>query len=58
MILLLGFLGGAFSSASSAFSWFHWARNSWPAPPPERLDVQASCVPSGEGTGRPSNPSE
>ena len=25
-----GFLGGAFFSASIAFSWFHCARNSWP----------------------------
>ena len=55
---LLGFLGGACRSASSAFSWFHWARNSCPADPPDRLDVHASILPSGDGTGKPSNPSE
>src|SRR5262249_37870238 len=55
---LLGFLGGAFLIAASAFSWFHCARNSCPADPPDRADVHASWRPSGEGTGRPSNPSE
>src|SRR5207245_5064623 len=52
------FLKGALRMASSAFSWFHWARNNWPAAPPERLDVHASVFPSGDGTGSPSKPSE
>ena len=53
-----GCLGGALVSAASAFSWFHCARKICPAPAPERLEVQASCRPSGEGTGSPSKPSE
>src|SRR5205085_12317015 len=36
---------------------FHWARNICPADPPPRVDVHANCVPSGDGTGSPSNPS-
>ena len=54
--LVFSFLGGAFFSASIAFSWFHWARNSWPSPPPARVEVQASCVPSGEDTGQAVEP--
>src|SRR5438105_12102416 len=39
---LLGFFGGAFLSASSAFSWFHCARKSCPAEPPEALDRKST----------------
>ena len=41
-----------------ALAWFHWARNSCPPEPPARVEVQASVLPSGEGTGRLSNPGE
>src|SRR5688572_18944134 len=52
-----GFLNGAAASALRAASWFHWARKICPSRPPPRLDVHASCRPSGDDTGSPSKPS-
>ena len=47
---------GAEAKASSAAAWFQAARNSCDSPLP-RFEVQLSEAPSGEKTGRPSNPS-